>query len=171
MSITCKSAKLIPDNLFSSLQRCPLRTDHGQDSLVSAEPLPPSAERATDFIFMARRGPFGAIQDKKHAKKLGEVKKQHNQDDGLAQEGIDEKKGGKGKGGKKGTGLGKGERYLIHDFSGVVKAGEMMLVVVRRYFVDSFVPALISLLAGPAWKRMHHLPQIGHWSRRRFRRR
>lgn len=77
-------------------------------------------------------GPFGAMADKKRAKKLGHAKAEHDRDEGMTNEKVEdqEEKGGKGKGGKKGTGLGKGERYLIRDFSGVVKSGEMMLVVV-----------------------------------------
>ena len=81
-------------------------------------------------------GPFGAIADKKRAKKLGRAKTEHDRDEGMANEKPEhqEAQGGKGKGGKKGTGLGKGEKYLIHDFAGVVKPGEMMLVVVSSSY-------------------------------------
>lgn len=78
-------------------------------------------------------GPYAGFQDKKRKQKLSNAREQQERDAGEYDEGLDnqsEKQGGKGKGGKKGKGLGKGERYLIKDFSGVVKAGEMMLVVV-----------------------------------------
>lgn len=114
--------------------RCTLRTDYGQDLEVCLTLAGFASKGLTHSPPPSpfRSGPFGAIADKKRAKKLGAAKAAHNQDEGMKDEKThDEEKGGKGKGGKKGTGLGKGERYLLHDFSGVVKAGEMMLVVVR----------------------------------------
>lgn len=79
--------------------------------------------------------PWTGIKYKKKAAKLAEARVQAEQEGAVGDEaGRDKtmtwsKENGKPKKGE--DGLRKGERYLIRDFSGLVKAGEMMLVVGR----------------------------------------
>lgn len=65
--------------------------------------------------------PFAKVKDKKKLKKIKEAKAQQ----------APAESNEKAKNTTSGETLGKGERYLIHDFNGVVKSGEMMLVVGR----------------------------------------
>lgn len=79
--------------------------------------------------------PWTNIKYKKKAAKLAEARVQGEMQDGAVDQGGREKgmrwEKGDEKPKKGEPGLRKGERYLIKDFSGLVKAGEMMLVVGR----------------------------------------
>ncbi|KAK4056102.1 hypothetical protein OIO90_002833 [Microbotryomycetes sp. JL221] len=74
-------------------------------------------------------GPITSIKDKRHMRKLAEAKKQQAKAEGLVDEKAEQEQ--ERLANEDDRQLSKGERFLIDDFSGIVKPGEVLLVVGR----------------------------------------
>ncbi|KAK4049723.1 hypothetical protein OIV83_003998 [Microbotryomycetes sp. JL201] len=87
-----------------------------------------------DMIFAPTVGsilaaPIAAAQDKRHMRALAEAKKQQAKSAGLVDENAEQQEQLNAK--NDGRKLKKGERFLLDDLSGIVKPGEVLLVVGR----------------------------------------
>lgn len=100
----------------------------------------------SDDLGSVLSGPFTSIKDKKRAARLAAIR-------GEVENGIAQKD----------ESLKKGERFLLHNLGGVVKAGEMMLVLVSslRLLRAASNAEFRSIALGSPRSRVHHLPKIG----------